>query len=77
MICLSIALDYMMLKAIHIMSFISMFVANIGFTLFFHLKLRREDLAFRHWYVEHKKTYTALKFIMFLFNFKAARVFYS
>lgn len=77
MVCLSIALDYMMLKSIHIFSFLTLFLLNIAFTIYYDLKLRKDDYTFRRWQVEHKKTYTALKIVMFLFNFKAARVFYS
>jgi hypothetical protein len=77
MVALAISLDYMMVKSVHILSFVSMFIANIAFTLLYHIKLRKEDLAFKHWYTEYKRTYTALKYLMFLFNFKAARVFYS
>lgn len=74
---LSLTLDYMMVKAFHILGFVSMYVVNCTFGTFFHLRLRKEDLPFRHWQHEHKKSYTIYKYLMFLFNFKIARGFYS
>lgn len=77
MMALSLTLDYMMVKAFHILTFASMYLANCVFGLYFHYRLRKEDLPFRHWYTEHKKSYTIYKYLMFLFNFKVSRGFYS
>jgi len=66
-----------MVKSIHIIALVSMYVANVAFTLLFHIKYRKEDFAFKHWYTDHKIMYTTTKYLMFLFNFKIIRLLYS
>ena len=77
MLGLSFELDYMMVKGVHMMAFISMYLANAIFGLAFHIKLRKDDPAFVHWYTEHKKWYNVYKYIVFIFNFKSIRGMYS
>ncbi|CDW73754.1 UNKNOWN [Stylonychia lemnae] len=77
MLGLAFELDYVMVKGVHMMAFISMYLANAIFGLVFHLKYRKEDPAFVHWYSENKKWYNIYKYTIFIFNFKSIRGIYS
>ncbi len=76
MFCLSIALDYKLVTAIHLTTLFSMIITNVAFTLFFHLKVRKEDQPFRYWSDINKKTYKIIKWLMFIYSFKCVRLFY-
>jgi hypothetical protein len=43
MFCLSIELNYDLVTSIHLICLFSMMLANLGFTLIMHLKLRKDD----------------------------------
>lgn len=77
MFCLSIALDYMMVLAIHFLCLFGMLVINAGFALYFHMTQRKGDIPFKHWANFHKKPYKVIKWMMLVFNFKLARLMYS
>lgn len=77
MVALSVQFDYFLVKAFNILGLVSMYLANVAFTLYFHVKQRKEDFAFKHWYTEHKLMYSTTKYLMFFFNFKAIRLLYT
>ena len=77
MFCLSIELDYDLVTSIHLICLFSMMLANLGFTLIMHLKLRKDDQAFKYWTDENIKPYRIIKWLMFLYSFKAVRLLYS
>lgn len=77
MLGLAIVYDFMMIKAVHILTYISMYLANVTFGLLFHYKLRKEDSAFIYWHAQDKKPYYVYKYLIFLFNFKSVRGLYS
>lgn len=77
MFCLSIALDYKLVVAIHLTTLFGMLITNIAFTLFFDLKIRKEDQPFLFWTDKNRKTYLIIKWLMMLYNFKCVRILYS
>ena len=76
MFCLSIALDYKMVTAIHLTTLFSMVIINIAFGIFIHIKLRKEDTAFKFWVGQNKRVYKVFRTIIFVFSFKSMRLFY-
>ena len=77
MFCLSIALDYMLVQAVHLTCLFTMLLTNLGFSLFLHLRQRKSDIPFRHWTDDNKKNYKYLKWVMMCYSFKSARIMYS
>ena len=51
---LSIALDYMMVQAVHLTCLFTMLLTNLGFGFYLHLRQRKADTAFRHWTDDNK-----------------------
>lgn len=76
MFCLSIALNYELITAIHLTTIFTMYIINLAFGLLLHLKLRKEDSAFRFWVDHNPRPYHLFRFLMISFNFKSLRLFY-
>jgi hypothetical protein len=74
---LSLTLDYMLVESIHVLSFVSLFCVNVIFTLLFDFKLRKKDIAFRHWISTYKKYYVIYRILSFFYSFKVLRLLYS
>jgi hypothetical protein len=77
MFCLSIALDYKLVTAIHLTTLFSMLLFNIFFGLYMHMRLRKHDQPFRYWVDQNPIWYNRLKWSILLYSFKNARIFYS
>jgi hypothetical protein len=77
MFCLSIALDYMLIQAVHLTCLFTMLLLNLSFGLFLDLRQRKLDTSFRHWTDDHKPHYKSLKWLLMTFSFKSVRLMYS
>lgn len=77
MFCLSIALDYKLIQALHLFCLFLMLLTNLGFTFFLHLRQRKNDTALRHWCDDYAKEYKYLRWVMMAYSFKTVRVMYS
>eukprot|EP00347_Sterkiella_histriomuscorum_P022324 403330882 len=77
MFALSFTLDYMMVKVIHILTYIFMYITNAAFAIEFDKKRKKNDMPFRHWETEHKQQYYFYKHLMYIFSFKLGRGLYS
>ena len=73
---LSIELNYKMVTAIHLITLFSMLFANVGFGLFLHMRLRKEDPAFKFWTDHNPRIYTVAKWVMMGYSFKSVRILY-
>ena len=77
MFCLSIALDYKLVTAIHLTTLFSMLIFNVFFGLFMHMRLKKQDQPFRYWVDQNPVWYNRIKWSIILYSFKNARIFYS
>ena len=77
MFCLSIALDYMLVQAVHLTCLFTMLLTNVAFTLFLHRRQRKGDTAFRHWADDNRREYRYMRWVMMAWSFKSARVMYT
>lgn len=77
MFCLSIALDYKLVQAIHLTTLFTMLITNVAFGLYIHLKVRKTDQVFRHWTDREVRGYKWIKILTLAYNFKMSRLLFA
>ena len=73
MFVLAIIMGYRMLMGVHILSFLSMYILNLAFGIWFRVHPRKQDIPFKHWAAYYKPTFKTYNILIYVFNFKLAR----